>query len=41
MESSSGSTVSRGGKGKSIFDKKPLGEVYGNKDVSIWLDTSY
>jgi hypothetical protein len=36
MESSSGTAagVSRGGKGKSALDKKPLGEVFGNKDVN-------
>lgn len=32
MESSA-SSAPRGGKGKSILDKKPLGEVFGNKDV--------
>ena len=25
---------SRGGLGKSALDKKPLGELYGNKDVT-------
>ena len=28
---------SRGGLGKSALDKKPLGELYGNKDVSILI----
>lgn len=35
MESSSAQGSSRGGLGKSIFDKKPLGERFGNKNVSI------
>ena len=26
---------SRGGLGKSALDKKPLGELYGNKDVPL------
>ena len=26
---------SRGGLGKSALDKKPLGELYGNKDVFL------
>lgn len=33
MESSN--TASRGGKGKSAFDKKPLGEIFGNKEVIV------
>ena len=38
MESSSGTSApSRGGKGKSALDKKPLGEVFGNKDVNFIL----
>jgi hypothetical protein len=35
MEGSSAQGTSRGGLGKSIFDKKPLGERFGNKNVSL------
>lgn len=30
------------GKGKSAFDKKPLGEIFGNKDVRLFrFSTKY
>jgi hypothetical protein len=35
MESSSGAAPSKGNFGKSALDKKPLGEVFGNKNVRI------
>jgi hypothetical protein len=35
MESSSGAAPSKGNFGKSALDKKPLGEVFGNKNVKI------
>jgi hypothetical protein len=37
MESSGGTGPRAGGFGKSVFDKKPLGEKFGNKDVFISL----